>query len=326
MKKTFTNLLKALILPVFIYLIFMIPNFQRFGNINTLYTIFIQTITPTIIGYAVCFSFLCGIFDFSIGSRIIISGLVGGMLCTQYGIWGLILGAMATSIVLGLFTGAVNKLVKIPSLVVTIGLAMIFEMIGQKIIGTMNYIRIEPQDSILANPPYIIIVLIVSALLFQLIMSKTMFSYHARAVGGDEIIAKNMGINVANTKFLSFVIGAVFLGIVSILQISLSGVIAPQLNLASATFLFKPLMGVMVGLALEPLCDLVIGIFIGELSINIIFVGLIASGLPDTFQNVLLGVFLLLVMLFSANKDTFSKWLRKQKGLVSKGDRVINEV
>jgi ribose transport system permease protein len=313
MKKANLNLLKALILPAAIYLIFLIPNFQRFGNIDTVFTIFIQSIIPTIIGYAVCFSFICGIFDFSIGSRIIISALVGSVCCTQFGIWGLVIGATVASLLLGIVTGAVNRIAKIPSLIVTLGLTMVFEVIGNKIVGTSGFITIPTEDSILAQPPYIIIVLVVSAILFYFIMKKTKFSFHAMAVGNDEIIARNMGINVPHIKYLSFVVGAVFLAIASILQLSLSSVIAPAYNLASATTLFKPLMGVIVGLALQPLCSLFIGIFIGEFSINLIFIGLIASGLPDTLQNVTLGVFLLLIMLFSENKDTFIKLFKNKK-------------
>jgi ribose transport system permease protein len=85
--------------------------------------------------------------------------------------------------------------------------------------------------------------------------------------------------------------------------------------------LFKPLMGVLVGLALQPVCNLAVGIFIGGFTVNTIFVGLIASGLPDTFQDVALGIFLLIVMLFSENKDTIAKRFRRKSEIVidSKG-------
>ena len=274
---------------------------------------------------ALCSSFLLvGRFEFpSNGSRIIISGLIGGLLCTEYGIVGLIIGCACTSIFLGVLTGVINKIARIPSLVVTIGLTMIFEVLGHEIIGTMNYVRIEAKDSILAEPPYIIIVFIITAVLFYIINKKTRFSYQTRAVGSNEVVANNMGINSARIKYITFIVGAIFLTIASILQISLSSVIAPQINLASTTYIFKPLMGVMVGLAIEPFCDLAIGILIGEFSINIIFIGLISAGLPDTFQNIMLGLFLILVMVFSENKAAISQYIKNQKSK-RKSEKVLS--
>jgi ribose transport system permease protein len=238
----------------------------------------------------------------------------------QYGLWGLILGCIISSIIIGIFTGLVNWAARIPSLVVTLGLTMIFEIIALQISGKTSLVSLSRELSILGRPPYIIITLAISFILFYLAFYHTRFSYHARAIGSDEMIAQNMGIKIQWIKFLTFVVGGAFLGIASILQISVSGSISAQVDLGSAMLLFKPLMGVMVAIALQSICNLAVGIIIGEFSINMIFVGLIASGLPDTFQNVTLGLFLLIVMFLSVNKGGITKCFKRKPNVSIPGN------
>ena len=135
MKRFLINTLKVIMLPVIVYLIFLVICFERFSNWNCIYTIFIQTIIPTITAYAIAYGNICGVFDFTIGSRLVISGVIGGLLAAQYGFAGMILGAIISAIVVGIITGVLNWWLKIPSLVLTMGLAMVFEIIGSKLAG-----------------------------------------------------------------------------------------------------------------------------------------------------------------------------------------------
>ena len=85
MKRFLINTLKVIMLPVIVYLIFLVICYERFSNWNCIYTIFIQTIIPTITAYAIAYGNICGVFDFTIGSRLVISGVIGGLLAAQYG-------------------------------------------------------------------------------------------------------------------------------------------------------------------------------------------------------------------------------------------------
>ena len=302
MKKIVINIIKSLAMPTIVYVFFLALNFNRFGNFNCFYTIIFQSIIPTIVGYAISFGFICGVFDFTIGARMIIVGLVGGALSIEFGLWGFILGCIVSSMVIAIFTGALFRIARIPSLVVTMGLTMIYEIVGQKISGQFSFLRISPEYWFFGQAPYSMIILVFTAIVFYIINNKTKFSFHVRAVGNNEVISRNMGIKVQSVKFMTFVVGGVFLAIAALLQISESGSMGSQVNLGSAIMLFKPLIGVMIALTLQPICNLAIGIFIGQFSINTIFIGLIASGLPFSLQDVMLGVFLLVVMLISNNK------------------------
>lgn len=303
MKKIVINLLKTLSLPVIVYLVFLVICFERFSNWNCVYTIFLQSIIPTITAYAVAYGNICGIFDFTIGSMLVISGVVGGLLAAEYGMAGMILGALVSAVVVSAITGILNWILRIPSLVLTMGLTMIFEIVGTKLAGHYGFVQIDTRYAVLGSSPNIVIVFIISAVLFYFIVNHTVFSYHMRAVGSNETIAKNSGIKTDVVKWKSFLYGGIFIGIAAILTLSQSGSVGAQTSLGSVTIVFKPLISILLALVLQRICNLTFGIFIAQFSLNIIFIGLIAAGLPDTFQNVVLGVFLLAVMILFQNAD-----------------------
>ena len=312
MKRFLINTLKVIMLPVIVYLIFLVNCFERFSNWNCIYTIFIQTIIPTITAYAIAYGNICGVFDFTIGSRLVISGVIGGLLAAQYGFAGMILGAIISAIVVGIITGVLNWWLKIPSLVLTMGLAMVFEIIGSKLAGHYGFVQIDNKYAIFGSSPNIVIIFLLSAVLFYFVFNHTVFSFHMRAVGSNEAVAKNSGIKTDLVKCKSFVYGSVFIGIAAILTLSQSGSVGAQTSLGSVTIMFKPLISVLLALVLQRICDLTIGIFIAQFTLNIIFIGLIAVGLPDTFQNVVLGFFLLVVMILFENSGRIEELKEKR--------------
>ena len=312
MKRFLINTLKVIMLPVIVYLIFLVICFGRFSNWNCIYTIFIQTIIPTITAYAIAYGNICGVFDFTIGSRLVISGVIGGLLAAQYGFAGMILGAIISAIVVGVITGVLNWWLKIPSLVLTMGLAMVFEIVGSKLAGHYGFVQIDNKYAIFGSSPNIVIIFLLSAVLFYFIFNHTVFSFHMRAVGSNEVVAKNSGIKTDLVKCKSFVYGSVFIGIAAILTLSQSGSVGAQTSLGSVTIMFKPLISVLLALVLQRICDLTVGIFIAQFTLNIIFIGLIAVGLPDTFQNVVLGFFLLVVMILFENSGRIEEFKEKR--------------
>ena len=312
MKRFLINTLKVIMLPVIVYLIFLVICFERFSNWNCIYTIFIQTIIPTITAYAIAYGNICGVFDFTNGSRLVISGVIGGLLAAQYGFAGMILGAIISAIVVGIITGVLNWWLKIPSLVLTMGLAMVFEIVGSKLAGHYGFVQIDNKYAIFGSSPNIVIIFLLSAVLFYFVFNHTVFSFHMRAVGSNEAVAKNSGIKTDLVKCKSFVYGSVFIGIAAILTLSQSGSVGAQTSLGSVTIMFKPLISVLLALVLQRICDLTVGIFIEHFTLNIIFIGLIAVGLPDTFQNVVLGFFLLVVMILFENSGRIEELKEKR--------------
>ena len=319
MKKLLVNLLKTLALPAVVYGLFLALCFSRFSNWNCLYTIFIQSLIPTITAYAVGYGNIAGLFDFTIGARVVISALAGGLLSMRFGMAGLIVGSFGSAMVMAFVTGILNNALKIPSLVLTMGLTMIYEVIGAKLAGSYGYVQLDSAYTYLGSAPWIIVLFLLSGVVFFFILNNTKFSYHMQAVGSNEPVARNAGIKVGQVKLKTFVYGGLFIGMASMLTISQSGSVGAQTNLGSVTVVFKPLISILLALVLKRVCNLTVGIFIAQFTLNIIFIGLIALGMPDTAQNVFLGIFLLLVMIIFNNSDRIRMAIAHKKQHNAKG-------
>ncbi len=128
------------------------------------------------------------------------------------------------------------------------------------------------------------------------ILNYTKIGTYTYAIGSNEFIAKNMGINVDFYKFLAFLISGVFFGIMSVLTISYGSSMVAVTGMASMSRNFVPTMGCFFGLAFKKYGIPIQAIVIGEFMINIIFYGFVALGAPTAIQDVITGFALLIIV------------------------------
>jgi ribose transport system permease protein len=301
-----TGILKALILPAVLYSILLILMPERIGNRKSFNIMLSMSVIPSIAACGVSFGWINGIMDFSIGSRIIFSSLVGAVCGNLFGLPGLFAGSILTSLILAAIVGGAFRVLCIPSLVVSLGMLMVFEIAGNRFVylvgsilpnmSTGYYIRLDQTLAFLGTPPWNFIVLIAVLIIYAVVYYRTKFSSQARVVGSDELIARNVGIEPMKVKFYTYLVGAFFLGIAATVTAAYSGSATPQINMTTMSAVFRPIMGIIIALSMQSLIPIPIGIFIGTFSLNIIFTGIIALGWSDYMQNVLLGLFLILVI------------------------------
>lgn len=300
------GLLKALILPAVLYLILLILIPERIGNWKSFNIMLSMSVIPSIAACGVSFGWISGIMDFSIGSRIIFSSLAGAVCGNLFGLPGLFAGSIITSLILAAIVGGLFRVLRIPSLVISLGALMVVEIAGNRLvywigsvlphISTGYYIRLDQALTFWGTPPWNFAVLIATLLIYAVVYYRTKFSNQARVVGSDELIARNVGIDPMKVKFYTYLVGAFFLGIAAAITAAYSGSATPQINMTTMGAVFRPMMGSIIALSMQSLVPIPLGIFIGTFSLNIIFTGIIALGWSDYMQNVLLGLFLILVI------------------------------
>lgn len=301
-----------IIIPLVLFLMFSIlaPGF----GFNSLSVILSQSMIPLIIGFGMAFCLTGGLFDLSAGCQIVVAGVIGGYLSRVIGPAGLIIGCIVSGLVTGTLMGAVYRVTKIPSMVVSIGMIMVIEVLAKFMVGINSVMKITQEVADIANGTNAYIYAIIASVIFFLIYYKTRFATHLKALGCDEIVAKNMGVKTETVKMQSFIVAGLFFGIAAILQISYSAAMSVQLDTLTISMAFKPIMGVLIGLQLLTVLDnMVIGIFVGEFAISMIFTGLIAMGLPATTQNIFLGLFLVIVVAVSENSKRIRDMARRKK-------------
>ena len=284
MKSILTRIGKTIALPLAIFIIFSISGSSSFATGRTLYVVLQQTIGTVIVAYGFAYASMIGITDFSIGARLILSQIIGGICSSRFGVPGLIVGCMLTSVICGILSAIIFRTAKIPSFIVAFGLVLIFEVFGslaaQAYGGTVILSR---ATSILGRTPWNFIILAFSGVLFSVIYYRTKFSYLVRAIGSNEIICKNAGIDTMRVKCQTYIVGSVFIGIGAIVLLSYSSAIGSQMGMATMSQLFKPMMAFMIAKAISKNCPIPLGIIVGMFSLNLLFTGIIAICLIDAF-------------------------------------------
>lgn len=311
MQKIMKKILESLILPVVVYIIFLILSPATFSKPSSLYIMFLQAIIPAVMGWGLCFMLISGLWDFSLGAVSVLVGIVAADVGLTYGVIPMLITAILFGIALDTVTGIIYALFRIPSIVVTIAMALIYEAVGSLYKGGSGF-TIPRKITILGNPPFNFIIGICAFLIAYMLFNYTGFGTHVRAIGSNEQLVKNMGIRPTQVKLACFIVCGFFVGIAALLQLSYGGSMIPKSGLESMTMVFQPIMGVFIGLSLAKICNIIIGVFIGEFTMCIISTGMIALGLPSALQNVVIGIFLLVFLIVSMNPKMLSS-LKKRK-------------
>ncbi|MBD5456459.1 MAG: ABC transporter permease [Lachnospiraceae bacterium] len=296
--------------PILLILIFSAIS-PRFG-LSNLTVVSIQTIVPTIMGFAIYQCMAAGLFDLSIGARIIFSSFIGAALSVQYGIIGLIVGCIIMNLITAFISGTLYTVLKIPSMVLAMCLILILEPLPYITLG-VSYISVDRSVAFLGKRPYNIIIFLMMFLLFYFICYHSKYSCQLRAVGGEENIAKTIGIKTNRIKFASYMVSGLFSGVASILYMCYANNISAQDSMGSIDIVFKPLMGVMIAMELTSFINVGLAILIGEFCISIIFNGLVAVGMPDTWQDMILGLFMLCIIGLTSNRYRLAKFFKTIK-------------
>jgi ribose transport system permease protein len=243
-----------------------------------------------------------GMFDFSIGANIMLSAIVGCVFANRFGLgyFGLVVGAILTGALVGLINGSFYVKLRIPSMIVTTGLALIYESVANFIAGGVEQTLPSGLRAFGQMPGNLILAVMAFALAY-LILNYTKIGTYTYAIGSNEFVAKNMGINVNLYKVLAFIISGAFLGIMAVLTISYGSSMVAVTGMASMSRNFVPTMGCFFGLAFKKYGMPIPAIIIGEFVINIIFFGFIALGAPTAVQDVITGLALLIIVTMTTN-------------------------
>lgn len=313
-KKKIVSVAGIFALPVVLFLFFSLVC-EGFG-FHTAQVVVSQSLIPTVLGLAMAPVMMCGLMDFSSGARVILGAAVGAVLGNSLGVPGFLIGCIAGAFAGGFVIAFLYRILRIPSMVVSMGVVLVMEVASYKlseVAGTGSAVKFSEAMINIGSWPKNLILVAVACVISYLIQYKTSTGCQIMACGNDEVMLKNMGVNTGRLKFIAFALSGIFCAFGAVIQSCYSGQVTVAIGMVSMSMVFKPMMGVLIGMQLLRLVDnMPLMIFIGELTISIIFNGFIALGLTDNLQNIVLGVFLLLVLGISGNTANIVEHRRKQ--------------
>ena len=140
------GLLKALAIPVMVYLLFGVLSGgrmfrppllhaglsgRRMVNTRTLLTVLRQAIQPAIICYALLLGMKIGMMNFGAGSIVVCAAIMGSGISSTLGLGlpGFILFAVLISLACSAILGLLYNLLRVPCMVLSLGMMLVFEAV-----------------------------------------------------------------------------------------------------------------------------------------------------------------------------------------------------
>ena len=289
--------LVLLVLVVASWAVFKVITPSNFGSPRNLLSYFEASLMVSAGAVGFYFVMVMGMFDFSIGANIMLSSIVGTVVASRLGLgyFGLIAGCILTGAIVGLLNGFFYVKLHIPSMIVTTGLALIYEAVASYIAGGQSA-TLPSNLRAFGSMPGNLILAIVAFLLAYLLLNYTRIGTYTYAIGSDEFVAKNMGINVNKYKIIAFVISGAFFGIEAILTISYGSSMVAETGMLSMSRNVYPTMGCFLGPAMKKNGIPIPAIIIGEFFLQIIYYGFVALGAPTAVNDVISGLALLIIV------------------------------
>jgi ribose transport system permease protein len=277
-------------------------NFRTFSNFTA---ILFSTVVIGTLALGTTFVIITGGIDLSIGTGMILCGVMTGVFLTYWG-WPVWLGVTA-AILFGGLIGFVNGLnvsvLGLPPFIATLGMMLIAAGLSLVISGTKPiYFKEHPDFQLLMNQSVIpggrfplgVLIFIVLTVVAAIILAKTIVGRYAYSIGSNEAATALSGVNVVRWKITIYTMAGLFVGIAGVLAAS---------RLSSA----QPVGG--QGLELEAIAAVVIGgtslqggrgsivgTVVGSLIVAVLTNGLRVTAVPQEWQSVAVGCVILVAV------------------------------
>lgn len=291
------------------------PNMLTFFNIQN---ILIQVSLTAIVGAGMTFAYTAGVFDMSVGSTL---ALISIIVAKSVTLWGL-LPAILLSIVAGLLVGLANGLIvtklKIQAFAATLvtmilvrGTAMLLAQGADVSLYSYKSIKFISSGSVLGIPFPVFLTILVFILSF-FIYYKTKLGMQMRSVGSNPSASRISGINTDRVVILSFI------------MTSLTTVLASFIKTAQVLF-GKSSIGedfpldimtvvILGGTSVSGGYGNLAGTLIAATLIAIIKNGLNINNVSSYYQDLIIGLILIVALVFSGIKSLQEEKKVKMEG------------
>lgn len=304
------KLLKAREMTAFLFLValflvvgIMNPDFLAGGE--NVAACFNGSIVYIVVAVGMAFTILIGEIDVSVGSNLgLVAAIVGTMMQNGES-W---IKAFAIGILMGVVVGLINgwgvAVMKIPSLIFTLGTngvlrGLMFLAVGTKQVTDVPVAFKDLSSKAFLGPMTIFFCcVLVLVVVIQLLLTRTRKGRHFIAVGDNAGGADLVGIPATRTKVLAYVICGVLAAVAGILFCSRAGQVT---SLSGNGYEMKAVAAcVLGGISLSGGVGSVLGAAVGAIIMSSISYLLVFMKLSSYYDNVITGIVLLIIVVADA--------------------------
>lgn len=328
-EKWYKKLIKLLILPVAVYMVFFIISRvigrpTPFGTGSNLETLLATCCSTVILAWGASYNLRSMRFDFSLGALQILAVVLGtnfGQMVyahtpvgTPWGSITLLIVSALSGLILGLIVGTVYVLTKVSPIIVGLAMALIYEGIATWLIdGTLPYVGVFGSGASIANDvinlgvlgsqPWIYIITIIVFIAFFVLNHYSVFSFHINALAMGQKVGVKMGIHEKKNVLMCYAIGGLAAGFAGAIKLMVETNRVPQLGLATINTLTAALGPVFVGMFLAKYCEITTSTLVAGFTYACLNTGLANLMMPAYLQSIVTIAFLMVFLGLSMNAE-----------------------
>ena len=307
----------TLMLPLAMYIIMMIfcyINGKTYFGTWMMWKVLIPKVAIAVTcAMGIGLHFKNGRFDFSGGSIMLVSAIVAGNLSRNNGnsIPIFIVACIVCCVILSIGVGLVYVYGRLPIMIATIGMALLYESITPLIfkgsgINLVSNMTLR-QFSMF---PLVLIPFAGAVFVYGFYSYKAKTGKEAMLLANNQQAAVNIGINENKNVLVAFVYSGLIFGFATIIYASTGIHGASYSSLSTVGELFSNILPVFVGLYIGAFCGDTIGIIMGALSICLMNFGLEAvleAELGSAVSLAMTGIFVFVVNLVAGQAGNIKK-------------------
>lgn len=281
------------LIVVFVFLSLASPDFLTADN---LFNIGSQTAVVAVIAVGMTLVIITAGIDLSVGSVAALSGVMGALLMSSYGLPMplAVLGGTLVGAVCGLTNGVLVSVAGLNPFIATLGMLSVARGVvyiatdAQSVFGLPDSFRLLGQGVVAGGIPIPVIVIIVTAIAGYVVLSRTKLGRYAYAMGSNLEAARLSGIPIRRYLTSVYVISGALAGFGG--MIAASRVASGQPNYGIGLELDVIAAAVIGGASLFGGQGTVVGTLIGAFLIALIRNGAVLLNVNTFYQQVIIGV------------------------------------
>lgn len=276
---------------------------------------FFRSVTSVMLTtFALSINLNSGRFDFSIGSVSLVSSVIGAQICISAGLttpWMLVI-CLLSGILLGAAAGLVYVLIKLPPIIVSLGVTLFYE--GLTFAITAGYGVSFVTNTELISFPGVrnYLTVIVAALAVTIILfDYTKFGYNYKALLSGQKVAVNTGIREVGNAIGCYAIAGGLMGIVGFISSTNTGTIQMALNFGSIGVMFTAFLPMFIGGFIGRFCNERIGYLLGAVTTALISLMYARLTVDSSIQQIVTALILVGFLIYLNNEGKLKKLFTK---------------
>lgn len=271
--------------------------------------------------FALSLNLNSGRFDFSIGSIALLSSVISASVCTAAGLptVTMLVISVAAGALLGLVSGAVYVIVKLPPIIVSLGVALFYEGLAFAI--TNGYgVSFVANTELTSFPGVVnyVLVIVCGLLIFIFLFDYTQFGYAYKALLSGQKVSVNMGIKEIPNAVGCYMIAGALMGMVGFISATNTGTIQMALNFGSIGTMFTAFLPMFIGGFIGRFCNEKIGYLLGAVTTAFISLMYARLNVDASVQQIVTALILVCFLIYLNNENKvielvmFKKYLNRK--------------